>query len=65
MKVTVTKEAVDVKILGYKGQNYSYAVRKLNGSIKPEECKYIIKNNNIVITLVKAESKHWDGLPYK
>lgn len=60
-----TKESVEVRVLGYKGQNYTYAVRKLNGPIRPEECKYAVKNNNIIITLVKAESKHWDGLPYK
>jgi hypothetical protein len=65
VKVTFSKEAIDVKIFGYKGQNYSYAVRRLNGPIRTEECKYSIKNNNIIITLVKAESKHWDGLPYK
>ena len=26
---------------------------------------YLILNNNIILTLVKVESKHWDGLPYK
>ena len=54
VKVTFSKEALEVKILGYKGHNYSYAVRRLNGPIRVEECKYSIKNNNIILTLVKA-----------
>lgn len=65
VSVAFTKESVEVKIVGYKGQNYTYAIRKLNGPIKPEESKYAIKNNNIILTMVKAESKHWDGVHYK
>lgn len=42
-----------MKIKGYKKQNYIFAIKKLCGEIIPAECKYVLKNNSITITLVK------------
>lgn len=65
IKATFTSDSLELKIHGYKGANYSFAVRKLNGTIQPEACKFTLKTNMLIVTLTKADSKHWEVLPYK
>ncbi len=54
-----------MKILGYKGLNHIFAIKKLFGEIITSECKYNVKNNSIFITLIKRENKSWTQMAYK
>ena len=36
LDVTFTKESVEMKLRGYNGQNFIFAIRKLHSDIKPE-----------------------------
>ena len=65
LDVIFSKESVEMKMRGYNGQNLIFAIRKLSGDIKPEECKYMLKNNAIYLILTKKENKHWDQVAWK
>jgi hypothetical protein len=45
--------SVEMVIKGYKKLNYIFAIKKLCGEIIAADCKYVLKNNSITITLVK------------
>ena len=44
------------------GRNYSLYLHPLEGSIKPDKCKWKVKSDSIVITLVKDERKSWSRM---
>jgi len=54
-----------MKIRGYKSQNHIFAIKKLFAEIIPADCKYILKNNSITITLIKKENKSWSQIHFK
>ena len=54
-----------MKIRGYRNQNHILAIKKLYGEILPSDCKYILKNNSITITLIKKENKSWTQIHFK
>lgn len=45
--------SVELRLRGYKNQNYIFSIKKLFGEILPGDSKYLLKNNSITITLVK------------
>ena len=51
--ITFEKQAVEVKIHDYKKINYIFAIKKLAGSIDKDTCKYLVKKNSLVLTLIK------------
>ena len=51
--ITFEKQAVEVKILDYKKINYIFAIKKLAGPVDKETCKYLVKKNSLVLTLIK------------
>ena len=51
--VTFEKQAVEVKIVDYKKVNYIFAIKKLAGAIDKDYCKYLVKKNSLVLTLIK------------
>lgn len=63
--VQFEKQAVEVKIYGYKKINYIFAIKKLAGPIDKDTSKYLLKKNSLALVLIKKDSKHWSELNYK
>jgi hypothetical protein len=63
--VKFTSDSVELRLRGYKGQNYIFAIKKLFADIITSDSKYTVKNNMVTLTLVKKDSKSWSQLPYK
>jgi hypothetical protein len=52
-----------MRIMDFKGQNYQFQVPKLQCYIKPEECSWSLKSDNVQITLRKAkDDDNWWSL---
>ena len=54
-----------MKLRGYNGQNYLFAVKKLFAEINTTESKFLLKNNSIYIILIKKDNKAWDQIAWK
>lgn len=54
-----------MRLRGYKGQNHIFAIKKLFGEVKPEESKFVLKNNSLTLILVKKDKKNWDQVQFK
>jgi hypothetical protein len=57
--------SVELRLRGYRGQNYIFGIKKLCGDINAVESKYLLKKNGITIVLVKKDTKSWAQLPFK
>lgn len=57
--------SVEMRLNGYRQQNYIFAIKKLFGEIKSAESKFILKANEIRIILIKKENKNWDQIQFK
>eukprot|EP00296_Roombia_truncata_P000832 JP436535.1.p1 GENE.JP436535.1~~JP436535.1.p1 ORF type:complete len:232 (+),score=32.13 JP436535.1:35-697(+) len=55
----------DLKVVGLQDKNYRLYPKNLMHPIVTESCKYTVRANRVVVTLVKQESKHWDKLEGK
>lgn len=57
--------SVELRLKGYKGTNYIFAIKKLCGEIVAGESKFVLKKNSLTIVLVKREGKSWGQLAWK
>lgn len=56
-------ESFEIKILDFNGKNYSFAVPKLQNKIIPEQSKYWLKENKVIINLRKFKKEDsWPSL---
>lgn len=51
--VSFDKWSVEMRLKGYKGQNHIFAIKRLFAEIKPEESKFVLKNNSVTLVLIK------------
>ncbi len=58
-------QAIDLRILNFKGKNLRLKINPLNGLIDPAACKLKIKSNSLSIELIKKKTKHWDDIKEK
>lgn len=63
--VIFDKWSLELKLRGYKGQNYIFSIKKLFAEIIPGDSKYILKNNSLNIVLVKRDNKSWSQISFK
>mmetsp|Transcript_50565 Transcript_50565/g.58188 ORF Transcript_50565/g.58188 Transcript_50565/m.58188 type:complete len:200 (+) Transcript_50565:35-634(+) len=50
-------KSFELKVRGFNGKNYKFAVPKLQHRISPDECKFFLKTDKIVVSLKKANAK--------
>ncbi len=65
VEVLFEKHSVEMRLKGYNGFNHIFAIKRLFGEIKPEECKFLLKNNGITIIMKKKDNKNWDQIQFK
>jgi calcyclin binding protein len=63
--VIFDKWSVELRLRGYRGQNYIFSVKKLFAEIVTADSKYLLKNNSLTLVLVKRENKSWTQIAYK
>lgn len=67
--VTFTKTSFDAKVMDLNGKNYRLVKENLEKDIIPENCKFIVKNNKIILKLAKVKGEYsyesWTSLTAK
>lgn len=63
--VIFDKWSVELRLRGYRGQNFIFSIKKLFAEIVPGDSKYLLKNNTLTLVLVKKDNKSWSQLAYK
>ena len=51
------EKSFEFKVRGLNGKNYKFAVPRLQHRTLPESCRYVVKNDKIIITLKKKNAK--------